>query len=625
MKASLQPQQTRPAAVTPLPARSGLLQRKCACGGTPGFDGECAACRQKRLLGGTFQAKLRINQPGDPFEREADRVAEQVMRMPAPGLPHRSKKGGEEDVFQTRSVVQRRVGGDVGTQAEVPPVVHDVLRSPGRPLDPATRAFFEPRFGHDFSAVRIHTDARAAESARAVNALAYTVGRDVVFGAGQYAPGTGEGQRLLAHELTHVVQQSNNSYSSIADLLIGSPKDVLEQEAEAAAGRILGATVILAHSLAEAAGGITQPVAQEHTSMDPQLRRQPAPAPSSAPAASSPTLGLDPSTISACRVQFRQGTTDAVDPAARDACLETARAYILERGGQVELHGYASEEGAASFNAYLSRQRAEAVKRLLVARGVPAAAIATTGHGEDRTFSGLAPNRRVEVVLFTSLTFPGEVITSLTFPEEVITIPRFICGPDVTREVEAAVASVRSLFARWTIAQKNEACEALRSVPEGYYAWDIVELHNRDWIREEYRPYCATEGATPPCGHTVQVGSECYYAGSANYVIFGTMCRLCYAHFYAHGRAGAMPGYTGYMDFTESSMLDLIDLYKSSSGNVGPSKDWAVAGRDGWPSGGTPPGGDRPGCAPQCSLPYRGRRFRVNWYPHSFHTGGGTR
>jgi hypothetical protein len=90
---------------------------------------------------------------------------------------------------------------------ETPSVVREVLRSPGQPLDPATRAFFEPRFGHDFSQVRVHTDARAAESARAVNALAYTLGRDVVFGAGHYSPGTRSGQRLLAHELVHTVQQ----------------------------------------------------------------------------------------------------------------------------------------------------------------------------------------------------------------------------------------------------------------------------------------------------------------------------------------------------------------------------------------------------------------------------------
>jgi hypothetical protein len=91
-------------------------------------------------------------------------------------------------------------------QTVVPPIVHEVLRSPGQPLDPTTRAFMEPRFGHDFSQVRVHTDGRAAESARAVNALAYTAGRAVVFATGRYAPFTARGQSLLTHELAHVVQ-----------------------------------------------------------------------------------------------------------------------------------------------------------------------------------------------------------------------------------------------------------------------------------------------------------------------------------------------------------------------------------------------------------------------------------
>jgi hypothetical protein len=82
-----------------------------------------------------------------------------------------------------------------------------VLNSPGQPLNGGTRAFMEPRFGHDFSRVRVHADAKAAESAQAVNALAYTVGTDVVFGNGQYEPATANGQRLLGHELAHVVQQ----------------------------------------------------------------------------------------------------------------------------------------------------------------------------------------------------------------------------------------------------------------------------------------------------------------------------------------------------------------------------------------------------------------------------------
>src|SRR5215207_8793318 len=107
---------------------------------------------------------------------------------------------------KTGNVLQRAAIGP-SPVSTIPPIVHEVLRVPGQPLDAGTRAFMEPRFGHDFSRVRVHTDAWAAESARAVDALAYTVGRDVVFGAGQHAPGTVAGTRLLAHELTHVVQQ----------------------------------------------------------------------------------------------------------------------------------------------------------------------------------------------------------------------------------------------------------------------------------------------------------------------------------------------------------------------------------------------------------------------------------
>lgn len=119
-----------------------------------------------------------------------------------------------------------------------PQIVHDVLRSPGQPLDAATRASMEPRFGHDLSQVRVHTDARAAKSADEVNALAYTVGSDVVFGARQYAPGTSEGRRLMAHELTHVVQQSQKGrfvQRQSATITQGDPQ---EKEAEQKADKI---------------------------------------------------------------------------------------------------------------------------------------------------------------------------------------------------------------------------------------------------------------------------------------------------------------------------------------------------------------------------------------------------
>jgi hypothetical protein len=119
------------------------------------------------------------------------------------------------------------------SDGEVPSIVYDVLQSSGRPLDAETRAVMEPRLGYDFSHARVHTDERAAASARAVNALAYTVGSDVVFSAGQFDPQTRAGQQLLAHELTHVKQQAHTPPSE--NLKIGPAHDAQEQQAERAA------------------------------------------------------------------------------------------------------------------------------------------------------------------------------------------------------------------------------------------------------------------------------------------------------------------------------------------------------------------------------------------------------
>lgn len=161
----------------------GVLQHKCACGNHTVAGGECEGCK--------------------------------------------SKKG----------LLQRRPANE-SSASEVPPIVNEVLRSPGQPLDPATRAFMEPRFGQDFSGVRVHTDAKAAESARAVKALAYTVGRDVVFGGCQYEPWMERGRRLLVHELTHVVQQGGDASSNRLpeNLTVGEETTFYEREAEEMAG-----------------------------------------------------------------------------------------------------------------------------------------------------------------------------------------------------------------------------------------------------------------------------------------------------------------------------------------------------------------------------------------------------
>lgn len=112
----------------------------------------------------------------------------------------------EEELLQAKPDIMRRVSSNTG-DGEVPPIVHRVLHSPGQPLDAESRTWMEPRFGHDFSTVRVHTGSNAAQAAQRVNAQAFTIGHDVVFGNGQYAPQTANGKRLLAHELSHVVQQ----------------------------------------------------------------------------------------------------------------------------------------------------------------------------------------------------------------------------------------------------------------------------------------------------------------------------------------------------------------------------------------------------------------------------------
>ena len=188
-----------------------------------------------------IQAKLKIGQPGDKYEQEADRVANQVMRMPEPQCPE-----CEEDVSRKPLSIQRlaqstghniqrqcteceeeiqrqpieeeeeeeellQAKESIGYTPTVTPKIHgqiNSLRGGGQPLSESDRSFFEPRFGHSFSGVQVHTGTPAAEAVRAVNAKAFTVGQDIVFGAGQFAPDSQAGKQLLAHELTHVIQQT---------------------------------------------------------------------------------------------------------------------------------------------------------------------------------------------------------------------------------------------------------------------------------------------------------------------------------------------------------------------------------------------------------------------------------
>jgi hypothetical protein len=168
------------------------------------------------------------------------------------GLLHRKSAYGNSaslnekcNECENKPLTLQRRSINRSTPDEVPPIVHEVLNSSGQPLDADTLTFMESRFGHNFSQVRIHTNAKASASAQAVNALAYTVGRDVVFGSGQYAPKTSDGKQLLAHELTHVVQQLGRIDKTISDkgftasVAFSQTDERFEQEAEQVAHKVI--------------------------------------------------------------------------------------------------------------------------------------------------------------------------------------------------------------------------------------------------------------------------------------------------------------------------------------------------------------------------------------------------
>jgi outer membrane protein OmpA-like peptidoglycan-associated protein len=179
---------------------NGLIQRKssCPCGGG------CQSCQQESDLP-PIQTKLAVSAPGDQYEQEADRVADEVVQMKAAPCACGGGCGGCQD--KREPLVQRKLDAGATGMAQGSATDFTSGLGAGQGLDPASRAFFEPRLGHELSGVRVHTGSAADAAASSVSARAFTLGRDLVFAAGEYRPGTNEGRRLLAHELVHWVQQ----------------------------------------------------------------------------------------------------------------------------------------------------------------------------------------------------------------------------------------------------------------------------------------------------------------------------------------------------------------------------------------------------------------------------------
>lgn len=576
----------QPAAV---PSRRGIPapNRKCMSAGNQAM--------LRALRAGTIQAKLTVNTAGDCFEQEAERVADEVMAQRGPGRLIPVGAGSLQRMCaECEEEVHRKSGAANRGRGEVSAALEEQignLRGRGQPLPRPVRSLLEPRFRCDFGDVRVHTDAPAAETTRSVNALAYTVGRDIVFAPAQYAPESHDGQRLLAHELAHVVQQQG----------IKPPPMSNAPSEQGYDSRIVQPTGML---LARA----WNPCGEKK---DCPPRR---PGERDRAAAVSLQVGTIESPERGEIITHFDVGSSSTRGLSGDPTWEAFVAQITAEDSRWEILGFSDCEGPEALNTDLRQQRAEAVLRAL-----PAAARAKIDRALAAPLSDCVALNYMERdrSLNRSVAF-RRTAENLVFPAETVTVtpPRFVCGPDVTAKVQSAVAGIGTTFAGWSSSQKEDACDALDSYRTGGYAWDIVELHNNAWILS-FRPTCATEHATPHCGSSVQVGPECYYAGSANYVIFGKMCRLCAAYYLSIPLIS-----TGYARFTRNAMRDLINLYKSGATNVAPSIAWAEAGHDGWPSGGSPPTGDRSNCAPLCPSPYTGPDFHVNWYPNQFYTGG---
>jgi hypothetical protein len=200
-------------------ASAPMIQRKCACGGTPGMSGMCPACEAKK----------------------------------------------------ERAVLQRKAAGP--STMSVPSVVNTVLNSPGQPLDLATRSSMEGKFGHDLSGVRVHTDSRAAESARAIQAHAYTVGQDIVFDHGKYDPDVPSGRHLLAHELAHTIQQGGLQRSPSGPLEVSPEYSALEYEADRAASAV--ASGFAAPSIQQTAAPVISRTPNDDVTGDPVVTNAP--------------------------------------------------------------------------------------------------------------------------------------------------------------------------------------------------------------------------------------------------------------------------------------------------------------------------------------------------------------
>ena len=305
-----------------------------------------------------------------------------------------------------RVLARKPAGGSFGSPAPSP--VRQLVSSPGVPLSADARAFFEPRFGFDFSRVRVHADSSAAAAARAMDAAAYTVGQHIAFDSGKYEMHSQRGRQLITHELAHTVQQ--RGATQVGQLGMGSPTDAGETEADHVSSSILshGCVAIHAHS---PLGVQRQPNQASPLELDPAANASPL------VAAAIGSMTMD---------RFETGKSDipTMHKAELSRTAKTITSLLRQYpGSTIRIVGHTDAIGKDADNQTLGQSRADSVQQALTAMGVPAEAIRTESHGSSdlrvTTKVENALNRRVEMRFQPARQFPGVMSSHLSLSGDV--------------------------------------------------------------------------------------------------------------------------------------------------------------------------------------------------------------
>jgi outer membrane protein OmpA-like peptidoglycan-associated protein len=306
-------------------------------------------------------------------------------------------------------------------------VVYDVLNSPGQALDMSTRGFFEGRFGHDFSRIRVHADTVAAKSARAVNATAYTVGNHIVFDGGTYNPSSQQGQELIAHELTHTLQQ-DQEISTSQPIRIGHPSDQSERQADDRASAISNGV----HRNSKNASTLQRQMNSSPSTPEPDVVTDLAESASPFLAAAIGSVTID---------GFATGKSD-ISPANQAKLAKTAaRIKLLLKqypGSTIRVTGHTDAIGKENDNQTLGQARADSVQAALTRMEIPPELIQTDSKGETqlliKTDKAESRNRRVEVQFEPQsrpkISLPGPSLTPPdTSPKSSTAVPDWKVPP----------------------------------------------------------------------------------------------------------------------------------------------------------------------------------------------------